>query len=86
MTISPIHGMFLPSFEINVGEAENIVSPDKKEFSIDEFNFVKANWVDNKYSDYMRFKFNNAPSLIDSPRDMTIIGFIEADGAELEVI
>ena len=75
----------LPRFDINTGEVENSVSETKKEFSIEEYNFVKSNWVDNKYSDYIRFKFNNITDLADSPRDIVLVGYYPIPNSNLEI-
>ena len=77
--------LMLPRFDINTGEVENFVSETKKEFSIEEYNFVKANWVDNKYSDYIRFKFNNITDLADSARDIVLVGYYPIPNSNLEI-
>ena len=77
--------LMLPRFDINTGEVENSVSETKKEFSIEEYNFVKANWVDNKYSDYIRFKFNNITDLADSARDIVLVGYYPIPNSSLEI-
>ena len=77
--------LMLPRFDINTGEVENSVSETTKEFSIEEYNFVKADWVDNKYSDYIRFKFNNVTELADSLRDVVILGFYPVVNPNLDI-